>query len=112
MKTLFTLLFIANMAFSFELKVNEINPYQELEGMFKLSNSKSVNFYYVLDCMSFFKKFDIRDQNHQLINEYYITLSECKYLYDVTNQCLKTHGYKCIDSEAPFNDDCLCSDEQ
>lgn len=88
--------------------VNQISNYDDFEGVFKITNTKSTNYHYVLDCQSYFNKLDLFDQNNQLQEELFISSGECAYLWENINQCITDKGSKCLNSGDIFNSSCSC----
>lgn len=90
------------------LNIKSVENYRNFEGMFRLNDPEKAHAHAILDCQSFFQKLDFKNSEDSLHQEYYITQSECKYIYDVIQMCLEKQQSKCLDSEDIFNPTCQC----
>ncbi|MBD64609.1 MAG: hypothetical protein CME62_05355 [Halobacteriovoraceae bacterium] len=104
--TLLLLVSTGLCAGQFEINVMEIEPDFALK--FNLYNDQQTQQTAVLDCQSFFQKFDIFDKYHQVTHENFLTISECYKIYENTVNCLEAGHVKCIDSSDIFNNKCSC----
>ena len=107
MKKLILLMMLANTALAYQLNITQMTKYPNYEVNFKLTG-QDIPYYAQLNCQSFFQKFDVYSKDHKLLNENYISIGECEYIYNNLSQCLATHKTKCIDTADLFNPSCSC----
>ena len=93
-----------------EVEIDRITVMQGFDIRFKLDHSAQSEEYIILDCQSFFQKFDFYNKQNNLLFENYITINECEFLYQKTISCLKEHKRKCFNSDDIFSQDCECSE--
>ena len=109
MKILILLTILSFYANAEVINVKKIGIFPGFDVKFKLHDTVKHKSFAVLDCQSFFKKFDIYDKSNQRTEEYILTERECYQMYKNTVQCLKSSGSKCIDSKSPFDKSCNCT---
>lgn len=103
-----TLMSASMVSISKELTLNEINPVEDFDAVFILSNSIDTQDYAKLDCQSYFQKLELYNSKDILQSENYITFGECEYIYKNFLQCMQSTGSKCINSQDILAEDCNC----
>ena len=109
MKKYYLLLLLFSLsAFANTLNIEKMSTMSGFEIAFKLTPFNQTGGHIVLDCQSYFHKFDFYDQDNKLAFENYITIDECKDLFLNTKSCLSEQGKKCFDPNNIFDTNCGC----
>ena len=91
-----------------EFKFDGLSPIADFEASFMLSNSTNSSYHAVLDCQSFFKKFDIYSNVGDRLEEYFLTMNECEQIYLNVVACLEKEEFKCLDTPYLLDTNCEC----
>lgn len=110
MKLILILLLISPGIFARKFQITTLDSVNGMDLKFHLYDNTQLNDYAFLDCQSFFHKFDIYNKSEQLEFENYISISECRKIFDITLACLDKDGIKCVDTENIFSQDCHCTE--
>lgn len=82
------------------------NP--DLDAVWTIENSNDGTISAVLDCQSFFHKFDFYHNPSGEISENFVSTSECQFLYDKISTCIDKEGVVCLETDDIFVDSCYC----
>lgn len=104
----FIILLISFPLFAQQYTFDTISTYPEFEVNFKLEQTSGDKYFGQLNCQGFFKKIDFYGKSGKLIDENYISLNECEYLYNNITQCFSEKKSKCIDINDIFDQSCSC----
>lgn len=103
-----TLLLMTFNAQSGTYSFDQISAIPDFQINFLLENSRHSKYYGNLDCQSFIKKLDIYNSKGDLMDEEYIGINGCEFIYLETASCLEKNQPKCINTNDLFKPGCDC----
>ena len=113
MKKLTLLLICSSILFAFqvnaqEFKIDSMITIEGFDANFQLENVETSEYKGNLNCQSFIKKLDFYNSSSQLIIENYISMDECRAVFETISECLAENKPKCFKADDILNKDCEC----